>query len=173
MKVEITRWKINTKQEPHRRGTIKKQFVRVDKEDTWSMDFVVACIVGPLVKQLRETKHSYGAIDKEDVPQELHDTYGTEGEHTEKYSVQAYEWVLNEIEWAMNEIANDNANEPPFHTKVGEMNFLPIDPKTKAGEVEFIGWESTPESEAANKAYHERIQRGCVLFGKYLTTMWS
>lgn len=89
MKVEITRWKTNTKQEPHRRGTIKEQLVLVDKEDTWNMDFVVACIVSPLVKQLRETKQSYGAIDKEDVPEELHHTYGTEGEHTEKYPIQA------------------------------------------------------------------------------------
>lgn len=49
----------------------------------------------------------------------------------------------------MNEIANDKENEPPL----------------------FVGWESTPESEAANKAYHERIQNGCRLFGLYLTTM--
>lgn len=173
MKVEIKRWKTNTKQEPCRRGSIKKCEVILDKEDTWNMDFTVATIVAPLIKQLRETKHSYAAIDKEDVPQELHQTYGTQGEHTEKYSVQAYEWVLNEIEWAMNEISNENKNEPPHHTKTGTMEFGEIDPKKGTGPLIFNGWESTPESIAANKAYHERIQNGCRLFGLHLMALWD
>lgn len=173
MEVKIKRWKTNTKQEPYRRGSIKKCEVILDKEDTWNMDFTVATIVAPLIKQLRETTHSYAAIDKEDVPQELHQTYGTQGEHTEKYSVQAYEWVLNEIEWAMNEISNENKNEPPYHTKTGTMEFGEIDLKTRTGPLIFDGWESTPESVAANKAYHDRIQGACVLLGKYLTTMWD
>ena len=173
MKVEIKRWKTNTKQEPCRSGSMKKCEVILDKEDTWNMDFTVATIVAPLIKQLRKTKHNYAAIDKEDVPQELHQTYGTQGEHTEKYSVQAYEWVLNEIEWAMNEISNENKNEPPYHTKKGDTSFGEIEKGMKTGRVTFVGWESTDESIAANKAYHDRIQGACVLLGKYLTTMWE
>lgn len=173
MEVKIKRWKTNTKQEPYRRGSTKKCEVILDKEDTWNMDFTVATIVAPLIKQLRETTHSYAAIDKEDVPQELHQTYGTQGEHTEKYSVQAYEWVLNEIEWAMNEISNENKNEPKMYKHVGDIEFGDIDEATGLGEIKSLGVERIPEMEEPNRQYHKRIQQGCVLFGKYFQNLWS
>ena len=173
MEVKIKRWKTNTKQEPYRRGSIKKCEVILDKEDTWNMDFTVATIVAPLIKQLRETTHSYAAIDKEDVPQELHQTYGTQGEHTEKYSVQAYEWVLNEIEWAMNEISNENKNEPKMYKHVGDIEFGEIDESTGLGEIKSLGVERIHEMEEPNRQYHKRIQQGCVLFGKYFQNLWS
>ena len=168
MKIEITRYKSGK-----RAGSIKKKEIRIDYHDTWDCAYTLAPVIAQMMKQLREKSHGYGAIKKEDVPLELHSTYGTAEEFTEGYSKEAWDWVLSEVEWAMNEIATDKENEPPFHTKVGEMNFLPIDPSTKTGKLEFVGWESTPESEAANKAYHERIQNGCRLFGAYMMTMWD
>lgn len=173
MKVEITRYKSNTKEDKHRKGSIKKKEIRIDYHDTWDVAYTLAPIIAQMMKQLRETSHGYGLIKKEDVPVELHSTYGTAEEFTEGYSKEAWDWVLSEVEWAMNEIATDKENEPSFHTKVGEMNFLPINPETEIGEIEFVGWESTPESEGANKAYHERIQNGCRLFGTYMMTMWD
>lgn len=173
MKVEITRWKSNTKENKHRKGSIKKKEIRIDYHDTWDVAYTLAPIIAQMMKQLRETSHGYGAIKKEDVPVELHYTYGTAEEFTEGYSKEAWDWVLSEVEWAMNEIATDKENEPPFHTKVGEMNFLPIKDGSGSHTMEFVGWESTPESEAANKAYHDRIQNGCRLFGTYMMTMWD
>lgn len=163
MKVEITRYKSGKD-----KGSIKKKEIRIDYHDTWSIAHTLAPIIAPMMKQLRETSHGYGAIRKEDVPVELHSTYSEEG-----YSKEAWDWVLTEVEWAMNEIATENASEPPFHTKEGEMNFLPTGDTLGTCTMEFVGWESTPESESANNAYHKRIQNGCRLFGLYLMTMWD
>ena len=173
MKVEITRYKSNTKEDKFRKGKIKKKEIRIDRHDSWSVAWSLAQIAAPLVKQLKETSHSYGSVPKHLVPEHLHSTYGSAEDYKENYSKEAWDWALGEIVFAMEEIANDNANEPPFHTKVGEMNFLPIDPDTNTGEIEFTGWESTPESRAANAAYHKRIENGCRLFGKYFTALWS
>lgn len=173
MKVEITRWKSNTKENKYRKGSIKKKEIRIDHHDSWGVAWSLAQIAAPLVKQLKETGRGYGLVPKHLVPEHLHSTYGSAEGYSEGYSKEAWDWALDEIVFATEEIANDNANEPPFHTKVGEINFLPIDPKTKTGKLDFVGWESTPESEAANAAYHERIQKGCELLGCLFITLWD
>ena len=173
MKVEITRWKTNSKEDKHRKGSIKKNEVKLDPSDSWCVAWTIAQIAAPLVKQLKETAHGYGHVPKHLVPEHLHSTYGSAEDGTEGFSEEAWDWALDEIIFAMEEIANDNANEPPFHTKIGEVNFLPIEDGKGIGELEFIGWESTPESEAAYEAYHKRIQHGCRIWGEIFTSLWD
>lgn len=168
MKVEITRYKSGEKA-----GTIKKKDIRIDYHDTWDIAYTLAPIIGAMVKQLLEVSHGYGAIERVDVPEELHSTYETESSAGTAFSKEAWDWVLQEVIWAMDEIASDKANEPAWHTKTGETTFSDPDPVTGTSTLSFEGWESTPESQAANKAYHSRIQRGCELFGKYMKTMWD
>lgn len=168
MKVEITRYKSGK-----RAGSIKKKDIRIDYHDSWCVSWSLAQIAAPLVKQLKETGYGFGRVPKHLVLEHLHSTYGSAKDYSEDYSKEAWDWALDEIVFAMEEIANNNANEPSFHTKVGEMNFLPIDPKTKTGKLDFVGWESTSESEAANAAYHERVQKGCELLGHLFTTLWD
>lgn len=173
MKVEITRYKSNTKEDKFRKGKIKKKEVYIEGHDSWCVAWTIAQIAAPLVKQLKDTASSYGSVPKHLVPDHLHSTYGSAEDYMEEYSKEAWDWALGEIVFAMEEIANDNANEPEYHTKQGEMVFGEIDPNTGIGELKFEGWESTPESEAANKAYHERIQKGCELFGVLFQGMWD
>lgn len=176
MKVEITRWKTNSKYDKWRKGSVKKCVVEVGYGDEWNADWTIATIVLPLLKKLKESKQGAPCVDDEDVPEELRSTSCAPKENewdTDENWFKRWEYALDEIIFAMEEIANDNANEPPFHTKVGEMNFLPIDPDTNTGEIEFTGWESTPESEEAYRAYHKRIENGCRLFGKYFQSLWS
>lgn len=170
MKVEITRWKTNSKEDKHRKGTIKKKDIRIDPSDSWCVAYTIAQIAAPLVKQLKETAHSYGRVPKHLVPDHLHSTYGSA---EEAFSKEAWDWALDEIIFAMEEIASDNANEPSFYTKVGGVEFHPYDPVTGYSEMKFTGWETTEEYKTAYFAYHERIQKGCELFGILYTSLWD
>lgn len=163
MRVEIKRYRSGKQ-----RGSIRKNVVEIDSYDVWSCDYTLAQIIHPLLVKFKESTRSYGKIEKEDVPQELHATYNEEG-----YSYEAFHWVLDEIIFAMQEIANDKDNEPLYHTKTGTMEFGEIDPETGTGPLIFDGWESTPESVAAYKAYHDRLQNGCRLFGLHFQNLWS
>ena len=173
MQVEITRWKTSTKENKHRKGSIKKKEVRIDYHDSWSVAWSLAQIAAPLVKQLKETAYSYGSVPKHLVPEHLHSTYGSAEEHMEDYSKEAWDWALDEIVFAMEEIASEHANEPPMFSKEGEIVIHPIDESTGLGEVEFVGFETTTEIREQYKAYHERIQKGCELFGVVFRDLWS
>lgn len=176
MKVEITRWKTNSKEDKYRKGTIRKCSVDIGYGDDWSVDWLIATIAVPLLKKLKETKQGSPFVDDEDVPEELRSSSCPPKENewdTDENFFKRWDYALDEMIFAMQEIANDNENEPPYFTKQGEIVFGEINPDTKTGEITFEGWESTPESVAANKAYHKRIQKGCILFGKYFTSLWS
>lgn len=162
MEVKIKRYKSGKD-----KGSVKTNNVVIDKEDSWSCAWTIAQIAGPLLKQLKETSHGYGAIAKDDVPQELHSTY--EGG---KFSKEAWDWVLDEVVWAMNEIATDNANEPQPYDVVGEMEWSEPDER---GCVTLLssGLKEIPDKRALYDAYHARIQNGCRLFGVYLNTFWD
>lgn len=130
MKVEITRYKSNTKEDKHRKGKLKKCSVVLDSSDSWSVAWTLATIAAPLVKQLKETSHSYGSVPKELVPEHLHATYSADG-----YSEEAWKWAL--------------------------------------GEIEFIGYETTPEIKEVYNAYHARIKKGCELLGVLFQSLWD
>ena len=176
MKVEITRYKSNTKEDKHRKGSIKKCVVEVGYGDDWNADFTLAVIAAPLLKKVKENKQGAPCVDDADVPEELRSTSCAPKENewdTDANHFKRWDYVLDEMLFAMQEIANGNENEPPYHTKAGTMEFGDVDKKTKTGPVIFKGWESTPESKAANKAYHDRVQNGCVLFGTYFRSLWT
>lgn len=178
MKVEITRWKTNSKYDKWRKGSVKKCVVEVGYGDEWNADWTIATIVLPLLKKLKEKKQGAPFVDEGDVPEHLRPLGSVSKDDPnfpwkDENFFKRWEYALDEMIFAMQEIANDNENEPPYHTKQGEMLFGEIDAVTGFGEITFEGWETTPESVAANKAYHERIRKGCMLFGKYFQSLWS
>lgn len=176
MKVEITRWKTNTKEDKFRKGSIKKCVVEVGYGDDWSADWTIATIVLPLLQKVKENKQGSPKVEDEDVPEHLRSTVCAPVENnweTDDNWHKRWSYVLDEMIFAMQEIANDGENELKFHTKEGEIVLGDIDPTTGLGELKFEGWESTPDSEAANRAYHERIQNGCRLIGLYLRGLWT
>lgn len=176
MKVEITRWKTNSKDDKWRKGSVKKCVVEVGYGDEWNADWTIATIVLPLLQKLKEKKQGAPCVDDEDVPEELRSSSCAPKEHewdTDENFFKRWDYALDEMIFAMEEIANDNENEPPYYTKQGETVFGEIDPATGVGEITFEGWETTPESVAANKSYHERIRKGCILFGKHFNALWS
>ena len=120
-----------------------KADVQIDSSDLWSLDFTLSKIIYPALIKFKEEETGNPAIDKEDVPEYLHSTYGTEGDHSENYSREAWIWLLDEMIWAFGQNANENPDEPQ-------------------------GWWG-----AAYKEYHERQKNAFRLFGKYFRSLWN
>lgn len=69
--------------------------VQIDPWDSWNCDDTLCYIIHPLFKQLKETKQGYAWVDKEDVPEEIRNTFDENN-----FSETAYEWILDQIIWA-------------------------------------------------------------------------
>ncbi len=123
--------------------------VRIDKYDTWGMDHTLAIIILPMLKQLKATKHGSPAVDDKDVPKHLRSTvkpakqdYETDGLWHERW-----DWVLDEMIWAFEQIVDDNSDAVYFQD----------------GTLDVKGW----------KAYNKRIDNGTRLFGVYFRGLWD
>lgn len=149
-------------------------FIKIDGYDTFNADDTMARIILPIMKQLKERKQGYGFIDDLDVPEELRSCNAGPKEHEYDWDDNAekrYEWVLNEIIWAFENIVDENW-EDQFHT----------------GHIDHV-WEKCENSNLSElkhgpnhthkfdvegyKAYSARIDNGTTLFGKYFRTFWS
>ena len=171
MEVKIKRYKSGD-----RVGSIRKNEVKIEYYDTWSADWTIAQIAAPLLVQLQEEEHGAPLVDDEDVPEELRSTTCAPKENewdTDENHFKRWNYVLQEMIYAMQEIANDKENEPKMYKHVGDIEFGEIDESTGLGEIKSLGVERIAEMEEPNRHYHKRIQRGCVLFGKYFMNLWS
>ena len=135
----------------------KIEYVKIDKWDTWGMDSTLAPIILPMLKQLKATKHGSPSVDDEDVPAELQYAKKTKTkkrifdahliiEDSEDLVHRRWDWVLDEMIWAFEQIVDDDYDEKFFK-----------------GE-----WDK--KAYFANEA---RITNGTRLFGKYFRALWD
>lgn len=169
MEVKIKRYKSGENS-----GSIRKNEVKLDCYDSWSADWTIAQIAYPLLKQLQEKKQGAPFVEDEDVPLELRSTSCAPKKNewdTDENHFKRWDWVIDEMIFAMQEIANDNENEPKMYKHVGDM----VTEENEDGTFTMVssGVERIPEMVAPNKEYHQRIQNGCRLFGTYFQNLWS
>jgi hypothetical protein len=88
-----------------------KYDVQIDSSDLWSLDFTLSQIIYPALVKFKEEETGHPAIDKEDVPEYLHSTYGTKS-YEQNSSHEAWIWLLDEMIWAFGQKACDNGDEP-------------------------------------------------------------
>lgn len=166
----------------------RKMVVKIDYWDHWNLDATLSPIILPLLKSLKEHKHGSGHIDLEDVPQELRYT------ETEEYDSQLcfdfyhdegcvkntcdihrrYEWVLDEMIWAFEQLQPDCDWEDQYST--GEIDHVWVDSPT--GNVMAYQLENGPDHTykvdwEGRRKHQERINNGLKLFGKYFQTLWD
>jgi hypothetical protein len=117
-----------------------------------------------MLQQLKDTKHSTGWIDDEDVPEELRSHNGTkDDEYSWDSNAEArYNWVLNEMIWAFKQkTLDDDTAEFYDHTESEkEEDIMKSLEKLK---VDRVGLE----------AHEKRKENGYRLFGKYFQTLWD
>ena len=117
--------------------------VQIDSDDLWSLDYTLSKIIYPALVKFKEEETGCGPIDKEDVPEYLHSTYGTPEDYSENYSHEAWIWVIDEMIWGFRQMAENTEEEP----------------------------ENFRSSEY--KEYVKRRGNALRLFGKYLNSLWN
>jgi|SRR6056300_122290 len=135
--------------------------------DTWSMDYTLALIIVPMLKQLKETKHGAPLVDTEDVPEHLRPSeedlhkYKTNGA-TDANFFRRWDYVLDEMIWAFEQIAEDD-NDDQFYDHSECEGIDDFEESVKKLKVDRDGLD----------AHHERIKTGTRLFGKYYRSLWD
>jgi len=158
----------------------KIDYIKIDYWDTWGMDNTLAPIILPMLKQLRETKHGSPHVDLEDVPEHLRTT------GTQEYDVQSvfdfykedksydddypnihtrWNWVLDEMIWAFEQKADDDAEGRFFdHSECDDKFPWDIDSNYQSKlKVDWVGL----------KAWQKRKENGFRLFGIYYEALWD
>jgi hypothetical protein len=131
----------------------QKVKIRIDRQDTWSMDHTLAPIILPMLKQLKETKHGAPAVEFKDVPEELmppdaeavKKLYMENGETDENF-FKRWDYVLDEMIWAFEQKCREDWMEDYDYNK----------------------WDSE-----GGKAHQDRMSNGFRLFGKYYESLWD
>lgn len=166
----------------------RKIKVRIDKYDTWNMDRTLAPIILPMLKQLKATKHGSQIVDLEDVPEHLRGN-GTEDYEDQKcfkfYFEDApdtyvtthdrWDWVLDEMIWAFEQLQPECDWESQYHTGVSDFVFTAEETKN-GGKVYRMGEGENHTSKFDTEGYQKhsaRIDKGLLLFGKYFRGLWD
>ena len=160
--------------------------VKIHKYDTWNVDSTLAVIILPLLKKLKETKQGSAVVELEDVPEHMRTT-STE-DYDSQYTLEFYngdqpktghdihtrwDWVLDEMIWAFEQLQPDCDWEQQYwitnpeldfeeHTEDGGQTTIPVRWKVK-GECDWVG----------RQAHQDRISNGLRLFGAYYQGLWS
>lgn len=131
---------------------VRDEVVVIHKYDTWNMDHTLALLIVPMLKQLKETKHGSPNVDPTDVPMYLKPKqmdivrYRENGETDENF-FKRWDYVIDEMIWAFEQIINDD-NDEQF-------------------------WNGKDLDKEAFEKYQNRIDNGTKLFGKYYRCLWD
>jgi len=146
----------------------RKVKVKIDRSDVWDLFTTLSHIILPSLMLLRENRHGSPFIDDEDVPEEIRSTNASPKENewdTDEFHHARWDYVLNEMIWAFNELAS--GNEPSFITKEGEIT-------TTTREDGMVELTTTTEfDEEARRAYEDRKRKAFTYFGKYYQGLWD
>jgi hypothetical protein len=146
----------------------RKVKVRVDYYDVWGADHTLGLVILPTLKLLREKKHGSPFVDAEDVPQELRPTEeaGPDNGYTDNSVHERWEWILNEMIWAFEQIVDEDHDRKFFdHSE--------SDAAEKAGEDITESWKKIKIDKEGLDAHYSRIKRGTTFFGKYFQGLWD
>ena len=146
----------------------QKVKIRIDRQDTWSMDSTLAPIILPMLVQLKDTKHGAPNVDIEDVPKELRPTnteewqklYKEGGETDDKF-FERWDWILDEMIWAFEQKCRDDWMEDYYGPYIESK-----DKRELFGRFEWIDDEG-------RQKHQERMSNGFRLFGKYYENLWD
>ena len=144
----------------------KINYVKIDRWDTWSMDYSLSFIVVPMLKQLKETKHGAPFTDDEDSPEELKSTSAPPKENdydTDENHFKRWDWILNEMIWAFEQNLDYKSEEKFFdHAEWDEK------------EKDFgKNLHKIKIDQPGLKAHQDRKANGFRLFGKYYSGLWD
>ena len=165
---------------------IPRQYIKIDRWDTWSMDSTLSPIILPMLKKLRVEKHGTPInIDDSDLPENLRlrdyrdDSQWVQGclfpeipvvYDGESLNEVKWNWIMDEMIFAF-ECKVDDSWEDKFRSGEHDIQWK----KLENGMSEMIHGPNNTykcDYEGMNKV-HDRIQNGLRLFGKYYQNLWD
>ena len=144
----------------------KINYVKIDRWDTWSMDYTLSFIVVPMLKQLKETKHGAPFVDDEDVPEELKSTSAPPKENeydTDENHFKRWDWALNEMIWSFEQNLDNNSEEKFFDHAEWDEKERDFGKNLHKIKIDQVGL----------KVHQDRKANGFRLFGKYYQGLWD
>ena len=144
----------------------KINYVKIDRWDTWSMDYTLSFIVVPMLKQLKETKHGAPFVDDEDVPEELKSTSAPPKENdydTDENHFKRWDWALNEMIWAFEQNLDTNSEDKFFDHEEWDPTEKDFNTSLHKIKIDQVGL----------KAHQDRKANGFRLLGKYYQGLWD
>jgi hypothetical protein len=164
----------------------RKIVVRIDKEDSWSVDSTLAVIILPTLIQLKQNSQG--------VPNEFGDVGGGDWENQESFdfyketyneafdiSCQKWNEILDKMIWSFQQVAFGDYDSKYHHgeaifewTKTKESGLNPL-----TGKVENFSEmvDKNPDEHwydiVGHREHERRIQEGLELFGKYFRNLWD
>jgi hypothetical protein len=137
--------------------------VKIDNYDVWGMDTTLALIILPMLKKLKETKHGVPYVNSEHLPSELVFTLGDNEILTFEQMELQWNWVLDEMIWAFEQIQPDADWELLYQQPTGNTITSPI----------FNGLPETKFDLVGYQLHADRMKRGFALFGQYFQALWT
>ena len=144
----------------------KINYVKIDRWDTWSMDYTLSHVIVPMLKQLKETKHGSPFVDDEDVPEELKSTSAPPKENDydiDENHFKRWDWALNEMIWAFEQNLDDKSEEKFFDHAEWDEKEKDFGKNLHKIKIDQVGL----------KAHQDRKANGFRLFGKYYSGLWD
>ena len=168
----------------------RREEIVIHEYDTWNMDYTLALIILPMLKQLKNTKHGVPHISYEDMPEHLqyiekkydlrarYDMvdqlkpieYDDLSELEFQQQIKCWDWIIDEMIWSFEQILDDD-NDKQFFSGESDIYWE----KLENGYSEMKrGPNDTFQIDHEGLAKHnKRIQNGLTLFGKYYRSLWD
>lgn len=125
-------------------------YVKIDRWDTWSMDYTLGLIVLPMLKQLKAGRHGHPAELTEKQWNKITDQMIWSFEQVVAFYEDSQFWLVKpELDWDSPREADENG-------------LVAFKWKTK-GKLDKRGYTN----------HHKRINEGLELFGKYYRNLWD
>jgi len=85
---------------------VRKDKIKIEPFDTWSLDITLAKIVVPMLHQLVATKHGAPNTDNEDVPESLRSEEPEDGSTSPTHFAK-WDWIMEEMIYGFEFVLED------------------------------------------------------------------
>ena len=169
----------------NRRSQDQKIKVCIDPQDTWNMEYTLAYIILPMLKQFNKEKNASPFTNDGDVPKHLRSTQAKPWDkdigETDEFHFKRWDYILGEMIFAFENI-RDCSWEEKFNSgehdiyweKTEKEDTDPVTGKRVYLQEMKRGPKDTfkVDYKGFNK-YSKRIDNGLRLFGKYYRKLWD
>lgn len=149
--------------------------VRVDSYDVWNADTTFAYIILPVLKKLREKKQGCPWTEHSDGPWYYRFDIGQDQYNSDEkgsYSHQRWQWILDEMIWAFEQLQPDNDWEAAYHH--GTIDQVWVECEDKLTHKMEHGPNHTHWWDKEGYMKHDAaINNGLRLFGRYYRGLWD